>query len=170
MKIRYEHDHLNISTARTRLSEYHARHHLHCTVSIIWIHELYSPSIAHYPTIAHARCTNFIWIHELYSPNIAHYPNIAHVRCTNIWIYELFSKYRLLSRLHCTNLCSARTWSTKYHELRVYTCDVTHELYFLNIAHSLICIARIYAVHEHDQLNITNYVCIRVMWLTNSIF
>jgi len=35
--------------------------------------------------------------------------------------------------------------------------------YFLNIAYSLVCIARIYAVHEHDQLNITNYVCIRVM-------
>ena len=34
---------------------------------------------------------------------------------------------------------------------------------FLNIAHSLVCIARIYAVHEHDQPHITNYVCIRVM-------
>ena len=124
VKIRYEHDHLNISTARTRSSQYHARQHLHCTVSIICIHELYSPSIAHSPTI-------------------------AHLRCTNISIYELFPKHRPLSRLHCTNLCSARTRSTTYHELRVYTCDVTHELYFLNIAYSLVCIARFYAVHEH---------------------
>jgi len=119
--------------------------------------------------------------------------HISRTTCVHVWCDSrtLFSKHRLLSRLHCTILCSARTHITnsflniayslicivkiyavhEHDQLNiktstcVYTCDVTHELYFLKITYSLVCIAQIYAVHEHDQLNITN----SIVWMFQTL-